>query len=325
MNDFDFESTPLDRVRGRALETFTPDPAGSRHSFSCRICGVGPLTDLGRYAHLRFHDDATIEVTKMHETVLALFSPTTQPTSPQEKPVSHARGTGTHPWVQPIVVSKTGTHLETIVAAAKVSLRVWSLDHTDSPLGRKNYEAWLSGPFTKTVRRASYSDISRILDWADDNSVPYADEATEDLYGTVLAFPPMRYEDMPKEIGRLQVNGTDFERTAQTVHDDRNTPVTLAVNADLTTGKAAAAAAHALWAWALDRAHSEDPTIVAAYDAWTDAGYPIRVTLLSSRDLAGAVDVPGAHPIFDAGLTEVEPQTLTSVALPMPRHPLTCA
>ena len=129
-------------------------------------------------------------------------------TGPGTEP-GRARGNNAeHPWVQPIVVAKTGHHQDTVLCAAQASVGVWFQSHDSSPFPLANYEAWLAGPFTKTVRRASMNQLASLVQWATDQRIPYADAAVRD--SAAIAFPPMRYEEMPREIARFQVRGTDF-------------------------------------------------------------------------------------------------------------------
>lgn len=221
-----------------------------------------------------------------------------------------------HEWVQPIVVSKNSTHEEAVEAVARASVAVWSEQATET-FPNDNYVQWLDGPFTKTVRRASMNEIARLLDYAEDGQVPHVAISTADGKGTALAFPPMRYSEMPKLISKLQVHGTDFERaTNRRPLIERNenpaAPVAIWVDESLTTGKAAAAAAHALWAWLLPLAHT--CAFVDALDVWEAAGRPIVLHFVDAKFLAAVATTTNAHPIIDAGLTEVDPNTLTAVA-----------
>lgn len=221
-----------------------------------------------------------------------------------------------HRWVQPIIIDKASSHEDAVSAAAKASVLVRLQDHTGSPFPVENYEHWLDGPFTKTVRRASAAQISGLIQfWAKENNVPYA--VVEDGSAVAVAFPPMRYEDMPKQIAKFQVHGTDFARD-EPVPGETEPIVRVLVNDDLTTGKAAAAAAHALWAWMLPLAHSEDPTFVTFIDKWIAAGCPFGCNFVVEGfidDLVEMADAGRVVPIRDAGLTEVDPGTITAVAL----------
>ena len=107
-----------------------------------------------------------------------------------------ARGKHEHTWVQPILVAKTGMHEPTIELAASASAALY-LQHPHLP----EWASWLSGPFAKSVRRASYADIDKATTWARENdapytllSAPYPNACTE---SAAVAFAPMRYENMP--------------------------------------------------------------------------------------------------------------------------------
>lgn len=215
-----------------------------------------------------------------------------------------------HEWVQPILVSKTGSHADTVRAAAQASIAVWSKPKTEAyPV--ENYVQWLAGPFTKTVRRASEAQLSGTIQfWAKEVAIPYA--AVRVGSSVAVAFSPMRYSDMPKQIAKHQVSGTDFERTPG-VPNPPDSPVVAIVDEALSTGKAAAAAAHAVWAWALPREHSEDEPTLAMLDRWQHHGFPVTVTFAPATDLAAIARERETHPIVDAGLTEVEANTLTAV------------
>lgn len=215
-----------------------------------------------------------------------------------------ARGKGEHPWVQPIFVAKTGAHETTVMLGALASLRVRFAPNVTVEV-EDQFEQWLSGPFTKTVRRGSHEQLAKVLQWAQENEVPYAQNTEGD--SSALALPPMRYEDMPKVMARLQVSGTDFARAEAPRPPDPL--LTLHLWDHLTTGKATAQAAHGAWAY-----HLAHPT--AFSDAQFEAGDFISVEFVTADKLAELASHESACSIRDNGLTEVDPQTLTVVALP---------
>lgn len=207
-----------------------------------------------------------------------------------------AKGNGEHPWVQPIVVLKTGSHEDTVRLGALASLAI-SHDRL-SESEQAAVDDWLSGPFTKTVRRASEKEITKLKEWCEENSVSYT--VMRENNSVAMALVPMRYDEFPKELSRLQVNGTDFSRNEQVMAPAE---VSLHVLSSLTTGKATAQAAHALWLWALDSP--------LEWGSWSNE---CALSVLFSEFTENDVPAEG-YAIHDNGLTEIEAGTLTAYAL----------
>lgn len=207
-------------------------------------------------------------------------------------------------WVQPIVVDKAGTHEATVLAAATASVAVF-MDSMSAP----QWSPWLSGAFTKTVRRAAGS----ALDSVRADAVQAAEPAAVASSGSsrALALLPRRYEDLPRAVARLQVAGTDLPRAGLAALD-RVAPVRVAVRRDLSTGKAAAQGAHALWMWVLSRIE-DDPELIAH---WHRSAMPVDLTFVDDADLEEVARAPRrALVVRDNGLTEVAPGTVTAYAL----------
>jgi peptidyl-tRNA hydrolase len=203
--------------------------------------------------------------------------------------------------VQPIVVLKENTtHHATIRAAALASVALsWE---TLSPDEENAIETWLHSRWIKTVRRASQKQWDRVIAWAGENNISYSTVTTPG--GAALAFAPRSYSDFPKVLKTLQVAATDFPR--EEILPQPITGAKLALLDSLTTGKAAAQAAHGLWRWTLD---------LDTLDQWRDSGMPLQLTLLSSGQLDKLASSTGVALIHDAGLTEIEAGTLTVVVL----------
>ena len=219
--------------------------------------------------------------------------------------VGAAKGKGDHPWVQPIIVAKYGTHEETVRLGALASAQVGLLPN-HRPQDVAALESWLSGAFTKTVRRASYEQMMKVLAWCKEENIAYADAAEHD--SAAIALPPMQYSDLPKVISRLQVSGTDLPREGADYGGPNGGLVQVDVLENLTTGKATAQAAHALWLWIL-QANDQDVSMWKKSEAnLLDIAFsdPSRLSHLSKAnpDLS----------IRDNGLTEIKAGTLTAVA-----------
>ncbi|MBW4096435.1 MAG: hypothetical protein HIU81_14255 [Acidobacteria bacterium] len=118
---------------------------------------------------------------------------------------------------------------------------------------------------------------------------------------TALAFAPVRYSDMPSDLRRLQVSGTCLPSVPQPVIPGAPT-VVLNGTLGMTTGKAAAQAAHAVMDWMINvldanqqDAWMNDPLLNVRFD--NDFTYP--------DDAAGPL-------IIDNGHTEIAPCSPTA-------------
>ena len=198
------------------------------------------------------------------------------------------------PLVVRIERSDPPAHTDVLEAAAKACLAVW---HDDRAAGEwaEAFAVWVDGRFRKVVRRA------RGAHWAAAGALPGVTVASGSA--TVRAFPPAPASELPREITRLQVGGTDLD-------DPEPPPAPAAGVAHLwlnpalrmTTGKAAAQAGHgAMRLW--------DVLDAAQRRAWRDAGYPLAVRTATPRrwaELAGA-----AVEISDGGFTEIPRGSVT--------------
>lgn len=205
---------------------------------------------------------------------------------------------------QPILVAKGGTHTETIACAARASLAAYITPLLAGQDIDPAWKQWLSGQFTKTVRRAPRSHLDKALQWAADTGK----QATGREFGdsAAVAATPMTYADYPKVFAKAQVAGTALPCDSSTLKAP--TGPTIHLLGTLSTGKAAAQAAHGLWMWALPLIE-DDP---AALAAWLEDGMPLGLRQERPEALA---DLAEAHWVVvqDAGLTEVAPNTVTAV------------
>lgn len=125
---------------------------------------------------------------------------------------------------------------------------------------------------------------------------------------SVRALLPGPVGELPDEVRRLQVGGTDVEDDGDDGREPEPAALVVAVNpgVTMTAGKAAAQAGHAAQlAWHAMPAQRRRE--------WTAAGCPVRVVGLPSGDWAAALD-RAAVVVRDGGLTEVGPGTTTAIA-----------
>ncbi len=204
--------------------------------------------------------------------------------------------------VQPILVSTEGSHEDTVIAAAIACVTAWRADWE-----HESWNEWLASPFAKSVRRIKPVKLSRILE-----DLPEGAAVAHINYATAVAYRPMRMDEFPDEVRRAQVSGTDFARSGwsvleehQWVNEAREDRVLLVVNPELhetmTTGKQAAQAAHALLALAL-----QDNDIDISN---------VRIVRALTPEIFADVVKHARAVIQDAGRTEIEPGSITFVAI----------
>lgn len=209
--------------------------------------------------------------------------------------------------VQPILVAKAGTHTETILCAARASLAAYLTPLLAGRAVAPAWEQWLAGLFTKSVRRAPRRHLDKALEWATAAGHDVAGQEFGD--SAAVATVPMPYATYPKVLAKAQVAGTDLPRDNTTLKSATGPQVHLL--GTLSTGKAAAQAAHALWLWALPQL-TDAPSALAA---WALDGMPMSVSTARAEVLT---DLASHGPVVrDAGLTEVAPNTVTAVVSTM--------
>lgn len=206
--------------------------------------------------------------------------------------------------VQPILVHKnSGSHLDVVVAVAQASVGAW-MASKHIPECAERWDKWLSGPFTKTVRRADQKTLEALF-WEAETVV--SGEDGPEGAAIAMAFLPMSPQEFPKEIKRAQVSGLNRPRIhLPFLKNPHITYPRVVVDEalEMSTGKTAAQVAHGVFAWALRR-----PEWI---HEWWIEGMPIDVYETDRFDcVAKRSDL--IVRINDAGRTEVEPGSLTVV------------
>lgn len=190
--------------------------------------------------------------------------------------------------VQPILVDSAGTHEDTIFCVAYASYQAFNYN----PF-HETWNLWLKGKFTKSVRRASADTIEKIIRYPTRHYHRVTCNTSQ-----AAAFNPMT--EFPKDIARCQVSGTDFPRMGFKDPLDKGHLI-IAINptVEMTTGKTAAQAAHALFGYYLKNPNVKNDPFVFTEDREV-------FEILKKKEESVL--------IHDAGLTEVEPNTLTCIA-----------
>lgn len=198
--------------------------------------------------------------------------------------------------VQPIVllVDREEPAAEDLgIAAAALASAQALLADPENPQWRQ----WAAGAFAKSVRRADAKTFAKVLRQFPEHVLVEIGAAQ------AAAFSPMPADDLPKLLAKLQVSGTQLPPGGpQTVQ-----PLQIVMNHSLgmSTGKSAAQAAHALFAWVIEA----KPVSV---QAWAEAGFPVGVARLDGKDFRKASKKAKAPVIHDAGRTEIDPGSATA-------------
>lgn len=193
--------------------------------------------------------------------------------------------------VQPIIVRTDVPRPQIIASAAAMS--VTALRAVPSPA----WDEWLDGSFTKSVRKAPKPH--HVSEWADE--LGWADD------GVAAAGPPALYDDYPSKVRKARVEGWDDQvlRSAWPPRPSARVEIVLNSSLDLTTGKAAAQAAHALMALLIGMDRVNYP--ITARD--------LRVSEASETNILSGQSVGLWQSVIrDAGRTEIPAGSLTAVA-----------
>lgn len=162
---------------------------------------------------------------------------------------------------------------------------------------RDSLHNWYSHRIRKVARRA------RNKAWVDVQALPGI------TVGCVRAFIPSAVGEVPHEIAKLQIKGTDLEATEDLPLDPHAPTIYVDEGLGMSLGKAAAQVGHA----SMLLAAASDPVWVAR---WAHAGFPLNVREVAREEFERHCRTEGAVPVRDAGFTEVAPGSITTVAIP---------
>lgn len=217
-------------------------------------------------------------------------------------------------WVMPLVLrlerDTSAGRTELLEAAGTASLAV-CMDSRAAEDGawHEALRSWTSGRIRKVARRARGSH------WRAVQELP---GVTVTVGGAeVRALVPMRVADTPKEVSRLQISGSDVPAEGSSAAPVGMPLLLVNPSTDMTLGKTAAQVGHAtmLLAGLLDDRSRQ---------AWAADGYRCAVRDAAEQEWRDCV--PGADPVAawhehgvvavrDAGFTEIDPGTVTVLAL----------
>lgn len=209
-------------------------------------------------------------------------------------PVLHEDPEGEAPWALQLALrvekGQPPSH-EAVCEATAMAAVLMLADEEFADLVRR----WEDGRIRKVTRRA------RGARWHDAQRLPGITVVHEGA--EVRAFPPGPVDELPPELAKMQVAGTELEHAPTKEPDAPYCALVLNKAATMTTGKAAAQSGHA--AHLLFRSLS-----AARSEGWLAAGAPVHIVDLPWPEAVARAAVS----VRDAGYTEVAPGTMTAVA-----------
>ncbi|GAA3302939.1 MULTISPECIES: peptidyl-tRNA hydrolase [Glutamicibacter] len=163
-----------------------------------------------------------------------------------------------------------------------------------------DWQQWASQAFAKSVRRANPKMFAKVLEMFPEQMVSEVGKAQ------AVGLPPLPAADLPKLIAKLQVSGTQLPKADEVL--DAKINIVLNKSLEMSTGKAAAQAAHALFAW-LTEAPAE------SVEAWLQSHAPVGIRHLPRKDFEQLSRQAAGPVIQDAGRTEIEPGSVTAFVM----------
>lgn len=205
------------------------------------------------------------------------------------------------------------TRTAMLEAAGAAALAV-CLDERCKPGGEwhEAMHGWVSGRIRKVARRA------RGTHWEAVQALPGRTLEVGDAQ--VRAFLPMRVADMPKELTRLQISGSELESDLPGPPSAQRPILWLNPDVPMSAGKTAAQVGHATMIMAA-LLHGEGAE--AELESWAETGYRNSVRVADAEtwqrlhlgdDPETAWRVRRVAAVRDAGFTEVDPGTVTVLA-----------
>jgi len=219
----------------------------------------------------------------------------------------HVDPVGEAPWAMQFVVrvekQNSPTHRAVCEATAMACVSLLNSAESDHQEWGAAVVRWQRGRIRKLVRRARGAAWANVQDVA---GVTVAHRGVE-----VRAFVPCATDSIPRDLAKLQVSGLDLSKEDLLPCVDLPDTVIASVTPDpeLSTGKAAAAAAHAAQLCWLDMAVNDRGRM----REWEATGWEVVVEQPDAKRWAELKSIARVV-VVDAGFTEIAPGTTTSMA-----------
>ncbi|MCW4465733.1 hypothetical protein OK351_09460 [Glutamicibacter sp. MNS18] len=181
---------------------------------------------------------------------------------------------------------------EGIAAAALASVAAF-LQNPENPA----WGPWAAGAFAKSVRRANPKMFAKVLEEFEEHALIEVGAAQ------AAGLVPLPANALPKRLAKLQVSGTELPESGQVFTGQ--VQVVLDGSLGMSTGKACAQAAHALFAWLIQAA----PETV---QDWIEEGATLGIRHMDRQGFERGIQDAVGPVIRDAGRTEIEPGSATA-------------
>ncbi len=169
------------------------------------------------------------------------------------------------------------------------------------PEFRAALERWYDHLIRKVTRRARNAAWEKVQSLT---GVTVTDDSAQ-----VRAFLPSAVTDVPADIRKLQISGTELPSDAPGPIDGSVPVIYIDGGLKMTLGKAAAQVGHASMLLAARQPFEW-------VEQWAADDFLLHVREVNSEEFVTKVVAPGAVPVRDAGFTEVAPNSVTVVAVP---------
>ncbi|TRW46380.1 hypothetical protein [Georgenia yuyongxinii] len=182
--------------------------------------------------------------------------------------------------VQPILIATSGDHVVTVSCAARASVLAYVQPIMAGEPVAPEWETWLGvgkSAMPTTVRAAGQGDLEAAGRWAEEKQVNHL--LIKDGTNAALALAPVQSSGIPAVVDQVSEADDDLARSDQPAPVSTAT-VRVEVAASLTTSRAAAQAARALWAWAV-------PQLIDAPEPlaeWARTGGVIDLAVVDALD-----------------------------------------
>ncbi|MFP7366657.1 peptidyl-tRNA hydrolase [Corynebacterium callunae] len=191
---------------------------------------------------------------------------------------------------------------DVLEAAARAVVKLCLDDRVATvPEFRAGLENWYGHLIRKVARRARNTAWEKVQELT---GVTVDDDGAQ-----VRAFLPSAVSEVPADIRKLQISGTELPLDHPKEIVDDAPVIYVDGSLEMTLGKAAAQVGHASMLLA---AHQPYEWV----EAWAREDFKLHVREVSAAEFAEFLSAPGAVPVRDGGFTEVAPNTVTVVAIP---------